>query len=157
MKKIFNMETLKKIVNIEGYWRENNMMYLPKISGIYFVYENIHNKIDDTIILKKLLYIGDSEDIREHINNQSKIDDWKNYISLNSELTFACAPIENKFRSRIVSAYICSNKPILNSVQDFNFQFEKTILISFGSVRFIEPVIEIENNFDKSLYYSNIG
>ena len=54
--KTFNQE-------FEGYWRALNAGSLPKVSGIYAVQSCIHNKKEGTVSLKKLIYIGEAEDI----------------------------------------------------------------------------------------------
>lgn len=138
------MRALKCILNIEGYWREENCQSIPKISGVYFVFENTYDKVNDTIQLKRLLYIGEADNIQERIRTHRKRALWKSVTSCNSEISFAITPVSNIVRSRVESAYICRNKPLLNEKVDYCFDFDKTIIISLGETSFIEALIDSE-------------
>lgn len=66
-------------LNFGGYWREVAISGLPAESGVYCVYTCVYNKENKTVSLKKLIYIGESEDVKKRISNHEKWDQWKQY------------------------------------------------------------------------------
>ena len=59
-------------IEFAGYWREPKKGGTPNVSGIYCVYSCIHNANKKTVSLNKLIYIGESEDVRERLSNHEK-------------------------------------------------------------------------------------
>ena len=54
-------------ITIEGYWRDRNKLSIPDQPGIFFVYETKYNLESDTVSLIAILYIGESEDVKNGI------------------------------------------------------------------------------------------
>ena len=61
-------------LNFEGYWREKNKNGIPQYIGIYVVYRCIYKEVSDSVTLKEIIYIGQSNNIRERITNHDKIE-----------------------------------------------------------------------------------
>lgn len=55
-------------LNHEGYYRDCNRGNLPAVAGIYIVYRCIPNKTNNTIDIKEILYIGETENMRKRHN-----------------------------------------------------------------------------------------
>ena len=151
------MEKLKVILNHEGYWRDENKNYIPQVSGIFFVYESKYKARDQTIKLKRLLYIGESDNVQERICNHPNYKIWKNSLDIYCELSFSFVPVSCIYRLRIESAYISTHKPFLNHHSDFSFDFVDTFIISLGRIGFTEPVIDLKKNTQDILSFDEMG
>lgn len=75
---------MKKInLDFDGYWREINKNSIPSKSGVYCVYSCVYNSSNKTVSIKKLLYIGESENVHDRIANHDRLEDWKkNYRTM---------------------------------------------------------------------------
>ena len=62
-------------MKIEGYWIDSQKDYIRNHSGVYFVYECTYNEANSTVNIQKLIYIGESEEVRERIVNHEKYHD----------------------------------------------------------------------------------
>lgn len=67
-------------IELDGYWREPNKGSIPAKSGVYCVYSCVHNANEKTISIKKLIYIGESEDVNDRISDHEKLPDWKKHL-----------------------------------------------------------------------------
>lgn len=123
-----------KIINLQfdGYWRESVKEAIPAQSGIYCVYSGIHNVSASTVTLKKLIYIGESADVRCRIIGHEKTDQWKRHLSYGETLIFSFAPI---FIDRLQgeAALIHHHKPPVNSEYCSSFPYGDTQAVITGS------------------------
>ena len=117
--KTFNQE-------FEGYRRAVNVGSLPKVSGIYTVQSCVHNKKEGTVSLKKLIYIGEAEDIHDRVLNHEKWMEWEKHLKINEELCFNFTRIESAHRERVEAALINSNQPPVNTEYKHSFPFDTT-------------------------------
>ena len=67
-------------LEFDGYWREPAKGSIPDKSGIYCVFSCVHDKTEKTVSLKKLIYIGESGDVKSRLANHEKLDDWKKHV-----------------------------------------------------------------------------
>jgi excinuclease UvrABC nuclease subunit len=118
--------------NIEGYWRDKNKGGIPDHSGVYFVYEASYNSDNDTVSLRRLIYIGEAVNVRERIGSHEKYNEWLNYVGLGNELCFSTGYVESSNRNRVEAAYIFQHKPPVNIDYKSSFPFEQTTIISSG-------------------------
>lgn len=63
-------------IEFDGYWREPNKGSIPAKSGIYCVYSCLYDASAKTVDLKKLIYIGESDNVNERVANHEKLADW---------------------------------------------------------------------------------
>jgi len=129
---------------IMGYWRDKNIICLPKLPGVYFVYETTYNRDRDALLVKRLLYIGESEDVYERILKHEKYTDWLKYLRFGNELCYSMAQVENAFRERIEAAYIYEHKPPANEEYTDKFPFNKTRIKSTGDTELLKKDFAIE-------------
>ena len=134
-------------LNILGYWRDKNIICLPKLTGVYFVYETTYKRDDDALLFKRLLYIGEAEDVNERILKHEKYSDWLKYIRYGNELCYSMAQVENAYRERIEAAYIYEHKPPANEEYKNNFPFNKTHVKSSGETE----LLNIDFTVDKTV------
>lgn len=120
-------------INFDGYWREQYKNEIPGISGIYCVYENSFNPENNNIEINKLIYIGESENVKKAIINHQNYKDWLCQVILDHELCFSAGLVQPKDRRRAAAALIYQHKPVLNEEDDwFEFPFEDTTISVFG-------------------------
>lgn len=107
-----------------------NSTDLPDWSGIYCIYAFEHNDPKTSYHARGLLYIGESENIRERVSNHEHREDWENKLDKKNEvLLFRAAPISPKEdRERAEAAMIYHHKPPCNTQYVHSFPFDKTTI-----------------------------
>ena len=121
------------IQEFKGYWRYKDRSSITNNSGVYCVYAGSYNSIEDTVSLRKLLYIGQSENIRERISNHEKETEWKRYLYSGEELMFSCTNLSIPELDRFEAAMIYKHKPPTNTEYVYNFPFSTTEVTTYGS------------------------
>ncbi len=114
--------------NHNGFYKESMLNKIPDESGIYCVYES-----SDNGILHRLLYIGESENIRNRIASHERKDDWIQELETGKILRFSYTLIDKNNRVRVEAAYINKHKPPTNSEYVDNFDFHKTTINTSGN------------------------
>ncbi|MEJ2632783.1 MAG: GIY-YIG nuclease family protein [Acidihalobacter sp.] len=102
-------------LEFDGYWREPAKGGIPDKSGIYCVYSCVHNASNKTVSLKKLIYIGESGDVKSRIANHEKLSDWKKHVTHGEVLCFSFAPVSSASRVRCEAAMIFKHEPPVNA------------------------------------------
>lgn len=118
-------------LNFRGYWTESNIASLPAESGIYCVYActDYPNKVQ----IRKLLYIGESDNIRERVKGHERWDDWKSELQRGEKLCFNAALISSESdRERAEAAMIYEHKPPCNVEYVNHFPFDTTSIQTTG-------------------------
>jgi hypothetical protein len=140
-------------LKFQGYWRRVNVSSIPDESGIYCVYECKYNPVKKTVTLINLLYIEQSENVKTRIQNHEKLNDIEMYIKKgdsNNELCFSFASVETANRDRVEAAMIYKHKPPFNDYYTDKFDFDKTTIISTGTVALLDTDF-IVSSIDKTL------
>lgn len=120
-------------LEFDGYWRERKASGVPAKSGIYGVYAATHNQGNDTVTLNRLLYIGESENVRDRVTNHEKWEKWRLQLRAGEELCFNMAPIGPAAdRERAEAAMIYEYKPPCNEEYVHSFPFDQTTITTRG-------------------------
>ena len=120
-------------LDYDGYWRAPNISGLPANSGIYCVYACVHNVSVKTVTLRRLLYIGEAENVRNRIANHERWDDWVRELKAGEELCFNAALISpTADRERAEAAMIHHHKPPCNVEYVNAFPFDTTTVGTRG-------------------------
>lgn len=115
-------------IEFNGYWREEKKGNVPNKSGIYCVYTCIHNKTEKTVSIQKLVYIGESGDVRGRIANHEHQKDWESHLKSGEELCYSFGPAESSSRERCEAAMIFKHKPPVNTEYVDAFPFDQTTM-----------------------------
>jgi len=115
-------------IEFDGYWREKNKGSVPSKSGIYCVYSCVHNVTEKNITIKKLIYIGESENVDQRIDGHEKLPDWKNHLNSGEVLCYSFGGVSSANRDRCEAAMIYKHKPPENSEYANSFPFDKTTM-----------------------------
>lgn len=137
---------------INGYFIDQNSSSLPESSGIYFVYECTYNLITNSVDIKQLIYIGESEDINNRINNHEKKEEWLQHVNKGNTLCFSYTLI-TKERERVEAAYIFKHQPPVNIDHKKHYNYEATQIISSGQISLINPNFIVHPTIDLSKDY----
>lgn len=125
-------------LTFDGYWRDEKRGGIPAQSGVYCVYACVHNRTEDTVSLKKLIYIGESADVRGRVANHEKRPAWLRHLSAGQELAFTFAPIGSG-RNRAEAAMIYKHKPPVNTEYVNEFPFDTTTITTGGRNALLQP------------------
>lgn len=132
-------------LNFKGYWREVNKEFVPSESGIYTVYACTYNQ-QGKVSIRELLYIGESENVCERLQDHERLSDWKWFLRPNETLCYSVAKIGAADRVRAEAALIHHHKPPCNTEYVHSFPYEHTRIITKGmnallSSDFTEPYL----------------
>jgi excinuclease UvrABC nuclease subunit len=138
-----------KTISLEfhGYWREGAIGGIPSKSGIYIVYEAFYNSQAKTVDLKKVIYIGEAEDVNNTISNHAKRSDWKNQCGVYSELGFSFSPMGNPDRERAEAALIYKHRPPVNVEFKYNFPFDETTMNLTGKTALLDTNFTVQRKY----------
>ncbi len=129
----------------DGYWREPNCGGIPNQSGIYCVYASTYNTSSQTVTLHKLVYIGESENVRERIEGHEKWSDWRRHLQSGQQLCFSYAPITGE-RERAEAAMIYRHKPPENTEYVDTFPYDRTTITTSGRNALLEQHFTVETS-----------
>ncbi len=129
-------------LEFEGYWADRNSGGLPAASGIYCVYDG---ELQSTgqVRLRKLIYIGESADIRDRIAGHEKRSEWKRHLGPGGELYFSCAKAGMAERQRGEAAMIFQHKPPVNVEYRNEFPFDDTTMILNGETALLKTAFTV--------------
>lgn len=120
-------------LDFKGYWREPNIGGLPAESGVYGVYCATHDKSTDQVTLNRLIYIGESGDVRKRVDGHEKLPEWKRQLRHDEQLCFNAALISPAAdRERAEAAMIYRHKPVCNDQYKYTFPFDSTTITTRG-------------------------
>lgn len=108
----------------DGYWREPGVWSIPNASGVYSVYACTYNPAENTVWIRRLLYIGESNGVRDRIRqhlSSATGQSWKTHLLAGEVLCFAFAPISSATRERAEAALIYRHKPPENTEHAYSF------------------------------------
>ena len=121
-------------LKFDGYWREPKKNSTPNVSGIYCVYSCIHNQTEKTVTLKKLIYIGESSDVRDRLASHEKLSLWEKHLNNNEVLCYSVAKIQSTDRLRCEAALINKHTPPENNEYSDAFPFDETRITLSGKI-----------------------
>lgn len=136
-------KTYSQVFN--GYWREVNKNGLPAASGVYCVYEATYNRTANSVVLHRLIYIGESENIRNRIATHEKTNEWKRYVRYGNELCFSSSLVNGSDRLQVEAALIYEHKPPVNTEYKYEFPFDTTTIYTSGCNAFIRDSFTVHS------------
>jgi len=131
-------------LNFKGYWRESHIDSIPFDSGIYCVYTCSFNEKTKTVIINKLIYVGEADDVNQRIKNHEKWPGWRKALGFGEELCFSFAHFESTYRERVEAALIFKHKPTLNDDYKDSFPFDKSTILISGATELLFQIFTVE-------------
>jgi hypothetical protein len=117
-------------LHFEGYWRENEISTLPKISGVYCVYACAYHPERNLVDLRSLVFIGGADDVGDAIAESKKWLDWRKHLHEGEELCFSIAPVVSPDVAHAEAALIFHHKPLENVEHKDSFLFDPTAVVN---------------------------
>lgn len=125
-------------INFKGYRRDCNKATLPHYSGVYMVYRCKYDSTSDKVSLKKIIYIGQAEDLNERLNKHEKYSKFLEVCETGEELCYAYANISMDDLDIVENALVFAQKPLLNSDLVDNFNHESAGFLVEGKCALLE-------------------
>ena len=136
-------------LDFDGYWVEEHWGSLPAASGVYCVYACIYRKASDKVSLRRLLYIGESGNVRRRVPEDPKErrDEWEDELADDEVLCVSCAKITPAdARRRAEAAMINHHEPPCNVEYVLCFPFDKTHVSTSGEKAKLIPSFTVERH-----------
>lgn len=102
-------------LSFKGYWREDRRSFIPHITGVYLVYRCIHDPILNTVSLRDLIYIGQSKDVNERIEQHCHESQFRSVVNVGETLCFSVAEVPSEDLNLVENALLFAQKPGLNT------------------------------------------
>ncbi len=132
-------------LTFKGYYLESGIGGLPAESGIYCVYACTYDAAKDTVSLRRLIYIGESDDVQDRVKNHEKWSVWRRELRSGEELCFSCALISGEDdRQRAEAAEIFEHKPPCNTEYKHEFPFDRTTITNSGKAALLHSHFTVE-------------
>ena len=129
------MKTIE--LEFKGYYREVNKDSIASVSGVYCVYSCVYNKEEKNVTIKKLRYIGESDNVHDRIASHDRLDDWKNSLGTGQTLCYSCAKVSSDDRERAEAALIFKVQPPFNTEHTTEFIYEDTKILTSGKNKYL--------------------
>jgi excinuclease UvrABC nuclease subunit len=127
------MTTRSYILEFEGYWREPNISYLPKRSGVYGVYACTYDESAKTVELKRLLYLGEAANICDRVSTHDQWTRWRRALKVGEQICINAAMVSPEpDRQKAEAAMIFKHKPPCNTEYVDGFPFDTTTITTTG-------------------------
>lgn len=128
------MAEQKYDLDFDGYWFEGGVRSIPDESGIYCVFGCERTRVDGKwqVSLKRIIYIGESANVRSRLTGHEKIEEWKKILRSGEVLCFSFAPISSANRVRCEAAMIFQHEPPVNTEYVEAFPHDKTTISTSG-------------------------
>lgn len=131
-------------LNFNGYRLERDKSTLPSVSGIYCVYACTYVASTDSVLIRSLLYVGESENIHDRIEDHERLPDWKKKLKPSETLCYSYAEVDDEDdRHRAEAATINYHKPPCNTEFVNAFPFSTTTLHISGKSKYLEPYFTV--------------
>lgn len=120
-------------LNFDGYWRGLNIDWIPDRPGVYCVYACNHIAKENLVTLNRLLYVGESADMKRRVAGHEKWGEWQRQLRGGEELCFSAAlisPPDDRLRAE--AATVHHHKPPCNTEYIHAFPFDQTTIMTTG-------------------------
>jgi hypothetical protein len=119
---------------------------LPAASGVYCVYTCIE-KDEKTVTIKKLVYIGESGEVRARATNHNLLETWKKHLASGEVLCFTAATVSpESTRQRAEAAMIFHHKPPVNDEYTHSFPFDSTTINVSGKTSTLTTAFTVKKD-----------
>ncbi len=140
-------ETIKSAysytLEFTGYIGEDELQNLPESSGIFCVYEAQQPGKLPSMLMERLLFIGEAGNIRHRLLNCELMSIWQFSIKTHHKLAFSYAPVDSFNRLRVSAALVYYHKPPYNREYLDHFPFYPTIVRSRGATAFLDTMFSV--------------
>lgn len=128
-------------LDFKGFRAEGTLKSLENDAGIYIVFGAVEQE-DNTVSVKRLIYIGQAADFKERLNPVSGhhcYKEWKAALKAGELLYFSRAQLEESELNRVENALIYHLQPPANEKCKTSFPYDATTITVKGRVAKIEP------------------
>ncbi len=101
-------------IEVQGCWRDVNRIGVPPYTGVYFVYTGSYNSNTDLVALRRLLYIGQSGNVNEQLQDHKGHQAWTRFLEPGEELVYAFAAVMSSYLDDVEAALIYRMQPLCN-------------------------------------------
>ena len=136
-------------LEFKGYLIDETKNGIKAVSGVYCVYSCVYNKDEGKVSINKLLYIGESENVRERIVYHDRLDDWNDSLKAGQILCYSYAEVGKIDRERAEAALIFEMQPTFNTEHTKEFIYNDTEIITSGANKFLPEMFAVKKGMKK--------
>ncbi|WP_286700004.1 GIY-YIG nuclease family protein [Aeromonas sp. 62-46] len=131
-------------IDFEGYKLQFGNDKSTAKSGIYCVYRCVFDSENNKVLLKKLIYIGESKNVNERLANHNRFEDWSKSLKTGEVLCYTFGAVPPEHRERCEAAMIFRHKPEFNSEHTEEFNHKPSTIVLTGRTQFLDTRFTVE-------------
>lgn len=125
-------------VTFKGYRLEKDAEGLPEYSGIYIAYRCIYDSDTNKVTLNELIYIGQSENLKNRIASHKNSEDLSKCCLENETICYSYASVSLNDLDIVENALVFAQKPRINTQLKNNYNFEAASFVVEGACDLLE-------------------
>ncbi|MCB2200856.1 GIY-YIG nuclease family protein [bacterium] len=126
-------------LEFNGWWREGKSGNMPTTAGVYGFHACVYDEQAKTVDLKRLLYIGQAEDLTSRIGGHDGWNDFKSALKSGEVLCVNVAKVATADLDRVEAALVYINQPPKNGTLKTSFAHDTTTIQLSGRYKMIKP------------------
>src|SRR5262245_24319129 len=130
-------------LTFNGYYGWTDLSAIPNEEGVFVVYDGAKNVATGELRLRRVLFIGSCERVRERILGHERLPEWLRSVSRDGDLYFTFAPFVGSERARAEAALIFEHQPLLNKDNKRRFNFHDTTMIVDGRTELLKAALAL--------------
>lgn len=111
---------------------------MPDESGIFCVYAGHEKPASLDVVMRKLIYIGETRNIRKRLMNHERRADWLQHVYPDERLWFSYALSDFDERLQIEQAMVFHHQPLENTSYIDSFHHPVTKMNLFGDTPLLD-------------------
>lgn len=121
-------------LDFNGFRLEQHWGGLPAASGVYCIHACTYDSDENTVSIKRLLYVGESGNMRKRVPEEpaNRRDKWVAQLAKGEVLCASYAKVSSADRERVEAATIYRHKPPCNVEYTNSFPWDKTTVVARG-------------------------
>ena len=133
-------------LDFEGYYRRVNWNKLDDISAVYCIYACTYNNGNDTVSIRELLYIGESEQLKTRVTdpNHQGVRKAQKRLKDGEVLCLSYAKVDGRSRLRIENALIFEHQPICCIDDKDSYTHETVKIKTSGKNKYLSKEFIVE-------------
>ena len=121
-------------LTFHGFYHERRLYEMPDESGIFCVYAGREKPASLDVVLRKLIYIGETRKIRTRLINHERRADWLQHVYSDERLWFSYALSDFDERLQLEQALVFHHQPPENRSYVDTYDQPPTKVNLFGDI-----------------------
>lgn len=125
-------------LTFHGFYHERRLHEMPDESGIFCVYAGHEKPASVDVVVRKLIYIGETRNIRRRLIHHERRNDWLQHVYPDERLWYSYALSDFEERLQLEQALVYHHQPPENTSYIEKFDQPPTKVKLFGDIPLLD-------------------